>query len=75
MNDSMSDSEHQMRIQTVRHKLVEDIDKVLGNLTVPKLSTYDYLQNHLLLTNVMSDIYYQTRFKGFYGAGPMSNDR
>ena len=75
MNDSISDSEHQMRVQTVRRKLAEDIDKVLGNLTVPKLSTYDYLQNHLLLTNVTSDIYYQTKFKGFYGAGPMADDR
>lgn len=62
-------------VNGIRHKLAEGVEKVLGKLTVSKLSTYDYLQNYLLLTNVTSDISYQTKFKGFYGAGPMPNDR
>ena len=71
----MTKPSKQAIVDTIRHQLVEDLDRVLLKLKASNLSSYDFLQRSLQETDVSTDEFYQTKFKGFYGAGPMPKDR
>lgn len=50
----------------ILNRLESDIDAVFARITEPQLHRYDQLQRSLLVTNVASDIPYQTTFNGYY---------
>ncbi len=50
----------------ILNRLASDIDAVFARITEPQLRRYDQLQRSLLVTNVASDIPYQTTFNGYY---------